>query len=111
MIILTEEGRKYARYIYLTNRILNHIPFIGKYAQGFLAAFVFTFILKEGEKENVRHRKTQVSRVQHRTGADRSETTQEMREVRVPDSRLRTVPPLVQTSTKGCHDQEIIENR
>lgn len=78
---LTPEGKKYARYIYLATVHSSRIPFLGKYIMAFVTGFTFSFILKEGAKENVR-RKSKMSGLRSRASSNGKQTTSEVREMR-----------------------------
>jgi hypothetical protein len=98
---LTEEGKKYARYIYLTHVYTNKIPWLGKYLTGTLAAVVFTVIIKEGAKENARRKKTKMSGVRSGTGNGRGSSPGEMREMRIHHQGLRGDEALVTGGDQG----------
>jgi hypothetical protein len=103
--LLTAEGKKYARYAFLTYRFLNHrfvrrIPIvrsIARFGISFTASFCYTVILKEGEKEQqlyARRKKAEVSRMRNGISFDRRETSEKMREVRFSDSGGEAIRPL-----------------
>lgn len=81
--LLTAEGKKYARYVYLSTVYANRIPLIGKYAMAFINGFVFSFILKEGAKENARRKKAEMSGMRRGVSFNGRETAGEVREVRI----------------------------
>lgn len=78
---LTPEGKKYARYIYLATVYTSRIPLVGKYAMAFITGFVFSFILKEGAKENVRRKQAKVSGLRSRASSNGRESASDVREV------------------------------
>lgn len=103
---LSDRGRKYARYIFIVHRFCSGIKnkFFRKLATQFIlgtmASLVYITILKEGELENDRTRKTKMSGVQRGAGASGERTTGEMREMRISNQGVSTVSPLVQTGSK-----------
>lgn len=49
---LTEDGKRYARYVMHAHLLLAKIPWAGKYLVGALMSLVYGIILKEGAKED-----------------------------------------------------------
>ena len=105
--LLSEKGRRYARYVFLIHNFCSGIKnrfirkLLAKFVLSMLASFVYVAILKEGAAEHGRTRKTKVSRMQRRTSVSGERNAGEVREVRVSDKGISTVSSLVQASAEG----------
>lgn len=108
--LLTDEGKRYAKWMYRFIVWPQRIPFIGKWLSKWVAAMVMTaifqYVLVEGKNEDGRNRKAKVPKVQNRNSVSseqRSTTSdddaQKMRELRVSSGRVRRVSGMVRDSS------------
>jgi hypothetical protein len=97
-ILLTQKGQEYARYAFLTHRLMSKIPFLGKYVIGTLAGMAYSMILQEGANYHAakRRQKTQakMSRMRNGNSSDQRRDARRMREMRDDAKGVSAVHPL-----------------
>ena len=107
--LFTDEGKKFARYIFVSHVIAMHIPWAGKYAIVFLQNLCYQTMLKIGAQEHARNkRETEVSRMRRGVSLNRGQITEKLREMWAEFKRVQGTEPTV---GRVPEEQESQENK
>jgi hypothetical protein len=110
---LNQEGKTYARYVFLAHRLTQAVPFIGKYLTGTLVSVVYSAVLKEGAIEHQRRKqiyarnKAKVSEMRDGIGVSGKRTAGEVPEMRIRNQGVSGLQGLAGSSSEGSKEKEV----